>query len=95
MVRTTSDIEDAAERARAWLDSIDPAITPTNDVMPLRRIHRSFTAVASAQREVDDAVAAAREARFSWATIGSAPGISRQAHSRATATLPRPEILWT
>lgn len=45
----------------------------------LRRIALAAESVANSQAGVEEAVAAAREAGNSWAMIGTALGVSRQA----------------
>ncbi len=49
----------------------------------LRSLERSSADLRSAQRRLEDAVLAARDAGASWAQIGDAAGMSRQAaHER-------------
>lgn len=79
MPRTREEIERAAADAEAWLDALDPATTPAENPADLRRIGLALRGLADEQREVDDAVAAARENGRSWAEIGLILGISRQA----------------
>ncbi len=77
--RTREELDRAAAEAEAWLDSLDPATTPAEDPSDLRRIGLALRGLADAQREVDDAVAAARRNGRNWSQIGLALGISRQA----------------
>ena len=64
-----------------WVESDDFQLDPGEfrDGAVLRRIAAADEAVERARRELDDEVAAAREAGFSWMLIGLALGISRQA----------------
>lgn len=78
MPRTREEIEQAADEAETWLDSLDPAVTPAEDPADLRRIGLALRGLADQQHEVDAAVAAARANGRNWAEIGSALGISRQ-----------------
>jgi len=79
MPRTRDELERAATEAEAWLDSLDPATTPAENPSDLRRIGLALRGLADEQREVDEAVAAARENGRSWGKIGLVLGISRQA----------------
>ena len=79
MPRTREELEKAAANAEAWLESLDPGATPAEDPTDLRRIGRALRSIADDQREVDDAVAAARENGRSWGDIGLVLGVSRQA----------------
>lgn len=79
MPRTRDELEQAATAAEAWLDSLDPEATTAENPMDLRRIGLALRALADDQREVDEAVAAARENGRSWGEIGLVLGISRQA----------------
>jgi DNA-directed RNA polymerase specialized sigma24 family protein len=79
MPRTREELEKAATDAETWLESLDPAATPAEDPTDLRRIGLALRSLADDQREVDEAVAAARENGRSWGEIGLVLGISRQA----------------
>lgn len=79
MPRTREELEQAATDAEAWLDSLDPEATPAEDPADLRRIGLALRAQAEKQREVDEAVAAARAGGRSWSEIGLVLGVSRQA----------------
>lgn len=61
------------------LDSLDPATAPASDAADLRRIGAALRNVEEAERDLTEAVAAAREQGRSWAMIGMVLGISRQA----------------
>lgn len=78
MPRTRAELERAADEAQSWLDSLDPAVTPAEDPVDLRRIGLALRGLADQQNEVDTAVAAARANGRSWAEIGFVLGISRQ-----------------
>ena len=79
MPRTRKQLEQAAEAAQAWLDSLDPAATPAEDPRDLRRIGLALSDVATAERELEDAVAAARANGRSWGEIALALDVSKQA----------------
>lgn len=79
MPRTREELERAAAQAETWLDSLDPAVMPAEDPADLRRIGLALRGLVKEQREVDEAVAAARANGRSWAEIGLVLGISRQA----------------
>ncbi|MCV7230678.1 hypothetical protein [Mycolicibacterium komossense] len=63
----------------AWLDNLDVDPAKARDARHMRRIAAAAKALAGADAELDAAVAAAREAGDSWAMIGTALGVSRQA----------------
>lgn len=79
MPRTREELERAAAEAEAWLDSLDPVTTAAENPSDLRRIGLALRELADEQRELDEAVAAARENGRSWSEIGLVLGISRQA----------------
>ncbi len=78
MPRTRQDLERAAHDAEVWLDALDPATTPAEDPADLRRIGLALRELADKQREVYEAVAAARANGRNWGEIGLVLGISRQ-----------------
>ncbi|MFM8597877.1 MAG: hypothetical protein ACKOB8_02560 [Mycobacterium sp.] len=63
----------------AWLDNLDVEPGDVRDGVHCRRISAAAEAVRDAEGKLRDAVAAARAAGDSWAAIGVALGISRQA----------------
>jgi hypothetical protein len=67
MPRTREELEQAASAAEAWLESLDPRMSPAENPSDLRRIGL-----------VDEAVAAARQNGRSWGEIGLVLGVSRQ-----------------
>ena len=79
-VRNKTEIDD-------WLDSIEPDPADARDASHMRRIIAANEALEAAQTELRDAVNAAREAGDSWAVIGVALGISRQAAQQRFATI--------
>ena len=79
MPRTREELEKAAADAEAWLDALDPDTTAAEDPADLRRIGIALRALADEQREVEQAVAAARANGRSWGEIGLVLGVSRQA----------------
>jgi hypothetical protein len=78
MPRTREELERAATNAEAWLDSLDPASTPAQNPADLRRIGLTLRELADKQREVEEAVAAARANGRNWGEIGLVLGVSRQ-----------------
>lgn len=79
MPRTQEELEQAAADAEAWLDSLDPAVTEAEDPADLRAVARAVRESAEAEARVREAVTAARANGRSWARIGMALGVSRQA----------------
>lgn len=71
----TTDINDVEQA----LDDLDPATVRARDAMHFRRIVAAREGVDRADRELHDAVRAAREAGDSWLSIGVALGVTRQA----------------
>lgn len=61
------------------LDDLDPATVHVRDAVHFRRIIAAKDGVAQAERELHDAVRAAREAGDSWLSIGLALGVTKQA----------------
>ena len=61
------------------LDELDPATVQARDAVHFRRIIAAKEGVARAERELHDAVRAAREADDSWLSIGLALGVTKQA----------------
>jgi dihydroxyacetone kinase len=61
------------------LDDLDPRSVTARDAVHFRRIIAAREGVAHADRELHDAVQAAREAGDSWLTIGMALGVTKQA----------------
>jgi hypothetical protein len=62
-----------------WLDSIEPHTADARDASHMRRIIAARQAVDAAESELRAAVEAARAAGDTWAAIGVALGITRQA----------------
>ncbi len=79
MPRTREQLEKAAAAAETWLEALDPGTTPAENPTDLRRIGMALRNLADDQREVDEAIAAARENRRSWGEIGRVLRGSRQA----------------
>jgi DNA-directed RNA polymerase specialized sigma24 family protein len=88
--RTREELERAANEAETWLDSLDPATTPAEDPADLRRIGLALRELADKQRDLEEAVAAARANGRNWGEIGLVLGISRQStrerYGQATVT---------
>ena len=79
MPRTREQLEQAAAEAEAWLDQLDPATTPAEDISDLRAVAEAVVSVAAAQAHLEATVRVARERGRSWGRIGMALGTSRQA----------------
>jgi len=60
------------------LDHLDPATSKSRDAASFRRVVRARKALDEAERELRQAVDAAREAGDSWTVIGAALNMSRQ-----------------
>lgn len=87
MPRSSEALERAAADAEKWLDSLDPATTPAEDPADLRRIGHALAGLSVAERELTEAVVAARRAGRSWGQIGMVLGVSRQAARERYAEL--------
>lgn len=61
------------------LDDLDPATVTARDAVHFRRIIAAKNGVARAERELHDAVQAARKSGDSWLSIGLALGVTKQA----------------
>ena len=68
-----------ADHGHTGLDQLEVATHPARDAAHFRRIHAARQNVALAERELHDAVRAAREAGDSWTIIGAALDTTRQA----------------
>ncbi len=80
MARTTEELERAAQEARAALDALEVSTDdPTTDAADLRDISLILEARVSQERALERAVVKARSNGRSWAMIGLAMGVSRQA----------------
>jgi len=81
MPRTREQLQQAADDAERWLDSLDPAAiaSPDVDASHLRRIGAAVRAAATSQVELADAVAAARQHGHTWTQVATMLGTSRQA----------------
>ena len=60
-------------------DDLDPSTVTARDAVHFRRIIAAAEGVGRADRELRDAVRAAREAGDSWLVIGMALGVTKQA----------------
>lgn len=70
--RTPTDTE-------SWLDSLEVDPSKARDARHVRRIAAAAKTLADADAELTAAVIAARTAGDSWAMVGTALGVSRQA----------------
>lgn len=78
MPRTREQLEQAAAEAEAWLDGLGPD-AEVEDPADLRAIAIAVRDIAAAEKELADAVHAAREKGRSWGRIAMALGVSKQA----------------
>lgn len=81
MPRTRTQLEHAAASAEAWLDNLDPDVTPAKDATELRAVAAALRSIATAEHELADAVRSARLGGQSWAAIAAVLGVSKQAAS--------------
>lgn len=70
---------DTASEVEQWLDNLNPDPADARDGRHMRRISAANEALDAAQAELRAAVTKAREAGDTWAMIGTALGITRQA----------------
>lgn len=91
MPRTQEQLQQAADDAERWLDSLDPAAvaSPEADAAHLRRIGAAVRAAALSQSELAEAVAAARDHGHTWMQIATMLGTSRQAAQERYGELAR------
>lgn len=83
MARTITDKQQTAQEIAEALADRDQAGTDWRDATPLRHVAEAFQQTVTAEAELAQAVAAARNAGYSWAQIGAVLGISKQsAHQR-------------
>lgn len=89
MPRTAKEIIDQADELAARFELHDRRPAEIKDAGSLRAVRRAFQARADAERELVEAVAAARAEGHSWAAIGAMVGTSgeaaRQRYSQATS----------
>lgn len=74
------------DHQRTGLDEIDVATHPARDATHFRRILAARENLAAAEKELRDAVDAAREAGDSWTIIGAAMDTTRQAAQQRFGT---------
>ncbi len=75
-----------ADHQHTGLDEINVATHPARDATHFRRILAARDSLAAAERELRDAVDAAREAGDSWTIIGAALDTTRQAAQQRFGT---------
>jgi hypothetical protein len=69
----------STNQTERMLEQLDPSTVAARDATGFRRIIAARDNLARAERELHEAVAAAREAGDSWTAIGTALGITKQA----------------
>ncbi|MGH3577414.1 MAG: hypothetical protein ACRDU0_07645 [Mycobacterium sp.] len=88
MPRTKTETDAAAEQAADHIERLDPDALVWSDASPLRHITTAAEEVADAELRLVVAVAAARDLGASWAAVGVALGISKQAaHERFSTAI--------
>lgn len=87
MPRTRQELERAAAEAEAWLNSLDPDMTPAEDTSDLREIGLALGELVDRQNRLEEAVVSARNNGRSWSEIGLVLGISKQAARERYARL--------
>lgn len=76
---SVNDVQTSSAAPDHGLDDLDAATTPARDAVHCRRMIAARTALSDADRELHEAVAAARAAGDSWTIVGAALDITRQA----------------
>lgn len=79
MPRTLQEILDQQHELAAMFENYEPKPEDERDVVPLKRAQAAVQARIEADRELAAAVAALREAGYSWATIGGIVGTTGEA----------------
>jgi ketosteroid isomerase-like protein len=69
----------AHDDTEQWLDQLDPSTVEARDATHFRAIIAANQALTDAEGDLRQAVADARAAGDSWAVVGAALGISKQA----------------
>ena len=78
MARRREELEATAREADGWLESLDDDVT-VDDPADLRAVAAAVRAVADAEAQLATAVRSARNNGRSWARIGMALGVTKQA----------------
>ncbi len=79
MPRTVDEIVSQAEELAARFERHEPDPSAVRDATALRQVRKAFLARAGAEQRVTEAVAKARVAGHSWASIGAMVGTSGEA----------------
>jgi hypothetical protein len=79
MPRTVEEILDQADELANRFETHEPDPDDVHDAASLRKVRRAFLARAETERQLAEAVAAARAERHSWASIGAMVGTSGEA----------------
>ena len=86
MPRSTDDILRHADELADRFESFAPSSTNDGTAAAIERLRLGAVARATAERQVRDAVAAARSTGVSWARIGALLGTSGEAARQRYAT---------
>ncbi len=79
MPRSAEEILARADELADRFENFEPGPGGVRDAAPLRDVARAFTRFAGAERDLADAVRAARDHGCSWAAIGAMLGTSGEA----------------
>lgn len=79
MPRTVKEILESADALAARFETPDPDREEVTDAAALRAVREAFRKRADAERELAEAVVAARADGHSWAAIGAMVGTSGEA----------------
>jgi len=79
MPRSMQEIIDTAEDLADRFESYEPDSADQRDITPLADLREAVRERAHAEQDMRDAVAAARAAGYSWATLGTLLGTSGEA----------------
>jgi hypothetical protein len=79
MPRSAKEILARADELARRFEEFEPETGDVRDAAPLRDIADAFTRLAGAERNLGDAVRAARDGGHSWAAIGAMLGTSGEA----------------
>lgn len=79
MPRSMQEIIDSASKLAEVFETYEPRPEDERDPGPMKLIQRAVAARAAAERDLVEAVSAARLANYSWAAIGVLLGTSGEA----------------
>jgi hypothetical protein len=77
--RSATELDTLADRVEQWADDVDPADLREIPIEDLRAITSLVATLQEVETALSSAVARARADGYSWAHIGTALGVSKQA----------------